>query len=60
MFLGLTWVSIEEAAAKYSLDQKSILNWVREGVVRTDQSVDQAVLVNVDDLKLMVQEKASS
>ena len=60
MFLGITWISIEEAAAKYSLDKSSILKWVREGVVRTDQFADQAVLINVDDLNLMVQEKAGS
>jgi len=58
MFLGVTWLSIEDAVAKYSLDKSSILQWVREGVVRTDQSTDQAVLVNADDLELMLQEKS--
>lgn len=60
MFLGSTWISIENAASKYSLDKYSVLKWVREGVVRTDQSADQSVLINVDDLELMVQEKVGS
>jgi len=60
MFLGCTWISLEKAVAKYSLDQASILKWVREGVVRTDQAADQTVVINVDDIELMVQEKAGS
>ena len=60
MSLGITWFTIEEASAKYSLDKASILKWVSEGVVRTEQSADQTVRVNVDDLELLVQEKACS
>jgi len=60
MSLGITWVTLEEATAKYSLGKASVLRWVREGVVRAEQSADQVVRINVDDLELMVQDKATS
>jgi hypothetical protein len=59
MSIGITWCTIEEAAAKYSLDKSLILKWVQEGVVRAEESDKQVVQVNVADLELEVQERAS-
>jgi hypothetical protein len=58
MSLGITWITIEDAAAKYSLEKTLILKWVEEGVVRADQAEKESVRINVDDLELKVQEKA--
>lgn len=57
MSLGITWYTIEEAAAKYCLERTLLLKWVAEGVVRSEQAANEVVRVNVDDLELMVQER---
>ena len=56
MPIGITWYTLEEAAAKYCLEKSLILKWVEEGVVRAEQADNQLVRVNVDDLELKVQE----
>jgi len=56
MSLGITWYTLEEAAAKYSLEKSLILRWVDEGLVRAEQSGKRVVRINIDDLELKVQE----
>jgi len=57
MSIGITWCTIEEASAKYSLEKSLILKWVAEGVVRGEAADNIIVRINVDDLELEVQEK---
>jgi hypothetical protein len=57
MPLGITWYTLDEAAAKYSLEPALILQWAEEGVVRSEQGDNQVMRVNVDDLELKVQER---
>jgi hypothetical protein len=57
MTIGITWSTIGEASAKYSLEKSLILKWVAEGVVRSEEADNKVVRVNVDDLELEVQEK---
>ncbi|PLY03085.1 MAG: MerR family transcriptional regulator [Desulfuromonas sp.] len=54
MALGKTWYDPEEASAKFGIPVERILEWVDEGLVRTEKG-DGAVRVNIDDLKLEVQ-----
>lgn len=56
MSLGITWYTVEEAAAKYSLDKSLILKWVEEGIVRSEQAGKELLRVNMDDLELKLQE----
>lgn len=56
MSLGITWYTLEEAAAKYSLEKSLILKWVDEGLVRAEQAGKRVVRINIDDLELKVQE----
>jgi hypothetical protein len=56
MPLGITWYTLDEAAAKYCLGTALILKWVEEGVVRSEMGDHQVMRVNVDDLELMIQE----
>lgn len=58
MSIGITWCTIEEAVAKYSLDKSLILKWVDEGVVRGEEADHKIVRVNVADLELEVNERA--
>ncbi|MBL0224681.1 MAG: MerR family transcriptional regulator [Geobacteraceae bacterium] len=57
MSLGITWYTIEEAAAKYGLKTSLILKWVEEGLIRSEQDDTRAMRINSDDLELKVQEK---
>lgn len=56
MPIGITWYTLEEAAAKYCLETALIQKWIDEGVLRTEQADNQMMQVNVDDLELKVQE----
>lgn len=58
MPIGITWCTVEEASAKYSLEKSLILKWVEEGVVRGEESGNKVVRVNVNDIELEVQERA--
>ena len=60
MSLGITWCTIEEAAAKYSLEKSLILKWIDEGVVRGEKDDHKMVRVNLDDLELEVRERAAT
>lgn len=57
MTLGISWCSIEEASAKYSLDKSLIQKWVDEGLIRTEEDRNKMIQLNVDDLELEVKER---
>lgn len=59
MSLGIAWITIEEAAAKYSLNKSLILKWVDEGVVRAEETDHKVMRINVADLELEVQERGA-
>ena len=56
MPLGITWYTLEEAAAKYCLETALIKRWADEGVVRSELGNNHVMRVNVDDLELKLQE----
>lgn len=58
MSIPVTWYSLDKAAEKFGLEQAQILIWVEEGLIRSELSGKRVVRVNVDDLKLKMQERA--
>lgn len=56
MALTKTWYTPEEAEEKFGVEQRRILQWVEEGMVRSEDAKGKVRLVNGDDLALKVQE----
>lgn len=56
MSLGVAWYTLDEAAAKYSLERAIIERWIAQGIVRAEHDKQFILRVNIDDLGLRVQE----
>lgn len=58
MSLVKTWYTLEEAESKFGVERKTILEWVENGLVRTEQEEGGPLRVDADDLELQVGEIA--
>ncbi len=54
--LGDSWCTVEEAESKFGVSRDLILEWVREGIVRSEDQDGKVVRVNIDDLELKIEE----
>ncbi len=55
MALHKTWYSVEDAASKFGVPQEKILGWIEQGIVRSEREGDTVSLVNIDDLKIEIE-----
>ena len=55
MSLVKTWYAPEAAAEKFGITVGQILQWVNDGLVRSEQEGEKVSLVNIDDVRLEVQ-----
>ena len=56
MSLEQNWQSLDDAAQKYGVEKSSLLAWIEEGIIRSEENAEQVLLVNLDDLELKIHE----
>ncbi len=56
MSISKTWYTPDEAESKFGVPKSTILKWVEEGMVRSEQRGAKVVVVNGDDLELKIEE----
>lgn len=60
MLLEKTWFTLDEAESKFGVEKSRMLEWVEEGVVRSETEDDKIFRVNADDLELMIKERVGA
>jgi predicted site-specific integrase-resolvase len=53
--LGDSWCTLEEAESKFGVSKDLVLEWVREGIVRSEEQDGKVIRVNIDDLELKIE-----
>ncbi len=59
MSLVKTWYTTEAAADKFGIKVATLMGWVEEGLVRSEQEGDKVVRVNIDDVRIEVETMVS-
>jgi|RifCSP13_3_1023840.scaffolds.fasta_scaffold1014767_1 hypothetical protein len=54
--LGDSWCTIEEVESKFGVSKDLVLEWVKEGIVRSEEHDGKVIRVNIDDLELKIEE----
>lgn len=51
MSLIKSWYTIDEAVSKYGISTQQLLLWIDRGLIRTEETKGQIMLVNADDIE---------
>jgi len=54
--LGESWCTIEEVESKFGVSKDLVLEWVKEGIVRSEEQDGKVIRVNIDDLEMKIDE----
>jgi hypothetical protein len=54
--LGDNWCTIEEVESKFGVSKALVLEWVKEGIIRSEEQNGKVFRVNIDDLGLKIEE----
>jgi hypothetical protein len=54
--LGDSWCMVEEVESKFGVSKDLVLEWVKEGIVRSEEKDGTVFRVNIDDLIMKIEE----
>lgn len=54
--LGDSWCTIEDVESRFGVSRDRVLEWVREGIVRSEEQDGKVIRVSIDDLELKIEE----
>jgi hypothetical protein len=54
--IGESWCTIEEVESKFGVSKDLVLEWVKEGIVRSEEQDGKVIRVNIDDLEMKIDE----
>ncbi len=54
--LGDSWCGIESVESRFGVSKELVLEWVKEGIVRSEDKDGEVFRVNIDDLELKIEE----
>jgi len=54
--LGDSWCTMEEVESRFGVSRDLVLEWVKEGIVRSEEQDGEVVRVSIDDLELKIEE----
>ena len=54
--LGDSWCTLEEVESKFGVSKDLVLEWVKQGIVRSEEQDGKVIRVNIDDLELKIEE----
>ncbi|MGD0585515.1 MAG: helix-turn-helix domain-containing protein [Oryzomonas sp.] len=52
MSLTKSWYTVDEAASRYGISVQQLLNWVEDGLVRSEGTKGKVIMVNGDDIEM--------
>jgi hypothetical protein len=54
--VGESWCSIEDVESKFGVSKDLVLQWVKDGIVRSEEQGGEVIRVLIDDLQLKIEE----
>ncbi|MBP1753138.1 MAG: hypothetical protein H6Q57_1974 [Geobacteraceae bacterium] len=54
--LGDSWCTLEEVESKFGVSKDLVLEWVKQGIVRSEEQDGKVIRVYIDDLELKIEE----
>jgi len=52
MSLTKSWYTIDEAASKYGISVQKLLDWVEDGLIRSEVDKGKVIHINGDDIEM--------
>jgi hypothetical protein len=54
--VGESWCPIEDVESKFGVRKDIVLQWVKDGILRSEEQGDEVIRVFIDDLQLKIEE----
>lgn len=54
--MGDSWCTMEDVESRFGVSRDLVLEWVKEGIVRSEEQNGKVIRVSIDDLELKIEE----